>query len=174
MAFNAEKEIPRLWRHLHSVQDELGRTWYRWRQAAVDIAGEGVDPTEVALKAAQVTGRELGKSFLPRLNWLKGEEEWLMNLARNIAGYWQNQGALVKVEKGSKPFEVFITWERCPWPTFAKEYDAPMEEDVRCCDMILQSILPDVNVFFNVEYGIETIKAIPRGQGMCVRRLFKK
>jgi hypothetical protein len=48
-----------------------------------------------------------------------------------------------------------------------------MEEDVLCCDRILQSILTDVNVFFNVHYKIETLKAIPRGEGMCLRRLYK-
>jgi hypothetical protein len=44
---------------------------------------------------------------------------------------------------------------------------------VLCCDRILQNILPDVNAFFNVNYKIETLKAIPRGQGVCLRRLYK-
>ena len=48
-----------------------------------------------------------------------------------------------------------------------------MDEDVRCCDRILEAILEDVNLFFNVHYRIETTKAIPRGQGCCVRRLYK-
>jgi hypothetical protein len=173
MAFDAEKEISKLWRNLHSAQGEIGRTWYRWRQAALDVAGPNAKPLDVGLKAAEVTGREIGKGFLPRLNWLKGEEAWLMNLANHYAGQWINHGAIVKVEKGENPFEVFIKWERCPWPTFAKEYGVKMEEDILCCDRILQSILGDVNIFFNVSYKIETLKAIPRGEGMCLRRLHK-
>ena len=172
MAFDAEKEISRLWRNLHTTQSEINRTWYRWREAALEIAGPNAKPLDVSLKAAEITGKEIGKTFLPRLNWLKGEEAWLMNLANNYAGHWINHGAIVKVEKGN-PLEVFITWERCPWPTFAKEYGVPMEEDVLCCDRILQSILVDVNVFFNVSYKIETQKAIPRGEGVCLRRLYK-
>ena len=48
-----------------------------------------------------------------------------------------------------------------------------MEEDVLCCDQILRSLLEDVNLFFNVNYAIETQKAIPRGEGVCLRRLYK-
>jgi hypothetical protein len=173
MSFDAEKEITKLWNNLHAAQADIGRTYYRWRQAALEIAGPDADPLEVGLKAAEVIGAELGKAALPRLNWLKGEEAWLRSLAGGIALNWITQGAVVKVEPGENPFEMFIKWERCPWPSFAKQYGVKMEEDVLCCDKILQSILPDVNTFFNVNYKIETLKAIPRGQGVCLRRLYK-
>ncbi|MBN2034623.1 MAG: hypothetical protein JW836_15230 [Deltaproteobacteria bacterium] len=173
MAFDAEKEITKLWGNLRSTQTEIGRTYFRWRQAALDLAGPTADPLEVSLKAAEVIGKELAKQSLPRLNWLKGEEAWVKSLAGGIAAQWIMQGAVVKVEKGEKPTEAFIRWERCPWPSYAKEYGIKMEEDVLCCDRILETILPDVNAFFNVNYKIETLKAIPRGQGVCLRRLFK-
>jgi hypothetical protein len=173
MSFDAEKEITKLWSNLHAAQADIGRTYYRWRRAALEIAGPDADPLEVGLKAAEVIGAELGKAALPRLNWLKGEETWLRSLAGGIALNWITQGAVVKVEPGENPLEMFIKWERCPWPSFAKQYGVNMEEDVLCCDKILQSILPDVNTFFNVNYKIETLKAIPRGQGVCLRRLYK-
>jgi hypothetical protein len=173
MAFDAEKEITKLWGNLHSAQAEIGRTYFRWRQAALEVAGPNANPLDISLRAAEIIGKELGKAALPRLNWLKGEEVWMRSLAGGIAAQWLMQGAIVKVEKGEKPTEMFIKWERCPWPTYAKEYGVKMEEDVLCCDRILQSILPGVNAFFNVNYKIETLKAIPRGQGVCLRRLYK-
>ncbi|MGD9125154.1 MAG: hypothetical protein PVG60_08675 [Desulfarculaceae bacterium] len=173
MSFDAEKEITRLWKSLQGAQAEIGKTHMRWRQAVLEILGDKADPKEVGLKAAEIIGTEFGKGLLPRLNWLKGEEAWLMGLAKQYAGNWITQGAKVGIEKGENPFEVFIKWERCPWPTYAKEYGMPMEEDVLCCDKILKSALKDINVFFNVEYDIETLKAIPRGQGVCLRRLYK-
>ncbi len=173
MSFDAEREISRLWRSLHGAQAEIGRTYYRWRRAALDLAGPDADPMEVGLKTAGIMGEEIGKGLLPRLNWLKGEEAWLGNLARAIAANWANQGAIVTVEKGESGTEIFIKWTRCPWPTFAKEYGVAMEEDVQCCDRVLETLLEDVNLFFNVNYKIETLKAIPRGQGTCVRRLYK-
>lgn len=173
MAFEAEKEITKLWNNLHSSQSEIGRTYYRWRQAALAIARPELTPLDVGLKAAEIIGTELGKASLPRLNWLKGEEVWLRSLAGGIAAQWIMQGGVVRVDKGEKPFEMMIRWERCPWPSYAKEYGVKMEEDVVCCDRILQTLLIDVNVFFNVNYKIETLKAIPRGQGVCLRRLYK-
>ncbi len=174
MAFDAEKEISGLWRSLHASQSEIGRTYMRWRKAALAVAGPDVEPLDVSLKAAEIIGREIGMAFLPRLNWLKGEEAWLLNLAKAFARNWATQGAIVKVEKGEGPFEALIKWERCPWPTYAKEHGVDMEEDVLCCDRILQTALQDVNAFFNVDYKIETLKAIPRGQGACLRRLYKE
>jgi hypothetical protein len=173
MSFDAEKEVSRLWRSLHGAQAEIGRTYYRWRKAALALAGPDVKPLDVGLATSKVIGEEIGRGLLPRLNFLKGEEAWLQGLARAIAAQWGSQGALVSVEKGENGSEIFIRWTRCPWPTFAKDYGAPMEEDVLCCDQILRSLLEDVNLFFNVSYEIETQKAIPRGQGVCLRRLYK-
>ena len=141
--------------------------------AALALAGPDVSPLDVGLATSQVIGGEIGRGLLPRLNFLKGEEAWLQGLARAIAAQWGTQGALVSVDKGENGSEIFIRWTRCPWPTYAKDYGASMEEDVLCCDQILESLLEDVNLFFNVKYEIETQKAIPRGQGVCLRRLYK-
>jgi len=80
MPIDAEKEITRLWRALHGAQDEIGKTYYRWRQVALEFAGPGAKPLDVGLRAAEIFGKEIGKSLLPRQNWLKGEEAFLMNL----------------------------------------------------------------------------------------------
>ncbi|PKN29036.1 MAG: hypothetical protein CVU64_10230 [Deltaproteobacteria bacterium HGW-Deltaproteobacteria-21] len=173
MSFDAEKEISKLLGDLHMAQSEIGRTYFRWRKTALELAGPKANPLDVSLKAAEIIGAELGKAALPRLNWLKGEEVWMRSLAGGIAMQWIMGGAIVRIDKGQSPNEIFIKWERCPWPTYAKEYGVKMEEDVLVCDRILQSILPDVNAFFNVKYKIETQKAIPRGQGVCLRRLYK-
>lgn len=65
MSFNAEKEISRLWKGLHSAQDDIAKAHYRWRQAAIELAGANAKSIDVSLKAAQVIGAEIGKSFLP-------------------------------------------------------------------------------------------------------------
>jgi hypothetical protein len=174
MSFDPEKEVTRLWRDLHTAQAEIGKAHYRFRKAALELAGPDADPLAVALRAAEVTGEEIGRATLPRLNWLKGEPAWHMSLAQAIAANWTAQGALVAVEPGASDRELLIKWSRCPWPSYAKDYGVKMEEDVRCCDRILETLLHDVNLFFNVHYEIETLKAIPRGQGMCVRRLYKE
>jgi len=173
MPVDSEKEISKLWRALHSTQDEIGKTYYRWRKVAIEFAGDGVKPLDVALRAAEVFGKDIGKSLLPRMNWLKGEEGFLMNLAGALAGLCNTEGGLAKVEKGENPGEIFIKCTRDPWPTWAKENGAPMEEVALCRERMYQAILEDVGVFMNVPLKIELQKAISRGQGETVMRLSK-
>lgn len=173
MSFDAEKEISKLWNSLHSAQNEIGKTYYRWRQAALDLAGKDVKPLDVGLKAAELFGKDIGKSLLPRLNWLKGEEAFLMMLGQSLAGLWVTDGGIASVEKGEKPGEVIIKCTRDPWPTWAKEFGVPMQELVLCREKMFNSILEDVSVFFNIPLKIEILKAIPRGEGEWRIRLYK-
>jgi hypothetical protein len=173
MPVNAEKEISKLWRTLHGAQGEICRTYYRWREVAVELAGPDANPTDVALNAVQVMGKDIGKSFLPRLNWLKGEEAFLLNLGRALAGVWNTEGGLAFAEKGEKEGEVFIRCTRCPWPSAAKEFGVPMEEVALSREKLFQTILEDVSVFFNIDLKIEMLKAIPRGEGEYLLRLYK-
>ena len=174
MPVNAEKEITKLWRSLHNAQAENLKTYYRWREVALEVAGPDAKPLDIALKAAEMMGRDMGKSFLPRLNWLKGEEAFMLNLGRALASIWVTEGGLAAAEKGENPGEVFVKCTRDPWPTAAKEFGVPMEEVALTRERLFQTILEDVNVFFNVNLKIEMLKAIPRGEGMYLLRLYKE
>jgi hypothetical protein len=174
MPVDTEKEITRLWKSLHSSQSEICRTYYRWREVATRLAGPDAKPLDVALQAAESMGKDIGKSLLPRLNWLKGEEAFLLNLGRALAAVWANEGGIAFAEKGDNPGEVMITCTRDPWPSIAKEYGVPMEEVALTRERLFQSALEDVSVFFNIHLAIEMQKAIPRGEGIYVFRLYKK
>jgi hypothetical protein len=174
MPVNAEKEISKLWRGLHAAQDEIGKTYYRWREVALELAGPDANPLDVGLKAAERMGVDIGKSLLPRLNWLKGEEAFMMNLGKQLAGMWANDGAICTVEQGENPLEILIRCTRDPWPTAAKEYGVPMEEVALVRERLFQTILLDASVFFNTELRIEMLKAIPRGEGEWLFRLYKE
>jgi hypothetical protein len=173
MPVDPEKEITKIHKMLQSTQNEIGKTYYRWRQVAIEFAGEDTKPLDVALRAAEVFGKDIGKSLLPRMNWLKGEEGFLMILARSLAGLWNTEGGLATVEKGENPGEIFIRCTRDPWPTWAKEYGASMEEVALCRERMYQTILEDVGLFMNVSLKIELQKAISRGEGETVMKLFK-
>ena len=174
MPVNAEKEITKLWRTLHGAQSEICKTFYRWREVAIEVAGPDANAQDIALKAAAMMGKDMGKNMLPRLNWLKGEEAFLLNLGRQLAGIWNTEGGMAMAEKGEKDGEVFIRCMRCPWPTAAKEFGVPMEEVALTREKLFQSILEDVSVFLNIPLGIEMLKAIPRGEGEYLLRLYKE
>ena len=173
MPVDSEKEITKLYRALHSAQDEIGKTFYRWRQVAVEFAGADANPQDVALRAAEIFGKDIGKSILPRMNWLKGEEGFMMILGKALAGLWNTDGGRAIAEKGENPGEVFIKCSRDPWPSWAKQFGVPMEEVALCRERMYQAVLEDVSVFMNISLKIELLKAIPRGQGETVLRLYK-
>ncbi|MFP4037736.1 MAG: hypothetical protein ACLFUE_09460 [Desulfobacteraceae bacterium] len=172
MPVNAEKEITKLWKSLQAAQKEIHQTYYRWREFALELAGDGADPTETALKAADAFGRYIGKGLLPRLNLLKGDEGFMGMLGKQLAGLWAVEGAVVNVEKGETPLEVILRCTRDPWPTAAKEFAVPMEEVALARERLFQAMLVDISVFFNRPLKIEMQKAIPRGEGEWVFRLW--
>jgi hypothetical protein len=174
MPVNAEKEITTLWRNLHNAQGEICKTFYRWREVALEVAGPDVKPLDVALKAAEMMGKDIGKDFLPRMNWLKGEEGFMMNLGKSLAGLWITEGGIAFAKKGENPGEIFVKCTRCPWPTAAKQYGVPMEEVALTRERLFQTMLEDVSVFLNIKVNIEMLKAIPRGQGEWLFRLYKE
>ena len=96
-----------------------------------------------------------------------------MILARSLAGLWNTEGGMAMVEKGENPGEIFIKCTRDPWPTWAKEFGAPMEEVALCRERMYQAILEDVGFFMNVPLKIELQKAISRGEGETVMKLSK-
>jgi hypothetical protein len=167
--FDAEQEITKLWAKCQQAQDDMRRIFYASREADLQLNPEK-DPQEVALKAYEIRGKDLAKSYFPRVNL--GKADWLENIAKLFVNTWRNQGAVVRVEKSENPDEVYIVWDRCPWPTAAKNYGAPMAEDLAGCDLILQTALAEVGLFANRKLRIETTRAIPRGEGKCVRRLW--
>ena len=174
MPVNSEKEITKLWRNLHNAQDEICKTYYRWREVAIELAGSDVKALDIGLKAAEMMGKDIGKNLLPRLNWLKGEEAFMMMVGKALAGVWLTEGGIAFAEKGENSYEVFIKCTRCPWPTAAKGFGVPMEEVALTRERFFQTILEDMSVFFNINLKIEMLKAIPRGQGEWLFRLYKE
>jgi hypothetical protein len=172
MAVDPEKEISSLWNALRGAQGATRRTFYQMRQAAIECAGPNANPFDTGVRCWELMGKETGKSYLPRMNLLKGEEGLLMSVARAFQGLWSTNGAVVEIQKGESTGEVFVTWKRCPWPTSAKEYGASMKEDLTGCDRYLQTFLDEVNAFLGTDLKIETQKAIPSGDGVCLRRIY--
>ena len=171
MPVNAEKEITKLWKDLQGAQSEICNTYYRWREFALDLAGDKADPMDVGLKAAEAFGLYLGKGILPRLNLLKGDEGFLGLVAKQLAGAWANEGAAVRVEPGENSTEAVIRCARDPWPTAAKTFGVSMEEVALSREKMFQAMLVDVSLFFNRKLSIEMQKAIPRGEGEWVFKL---
>ena len=173
MPVDPQKELTRLHGALGISQAVIKSTFFEWRQTALELLGPGSDPLNVVLKFWEIAGIDVAKGFFPMLDLRKGEEGVILDLGRALAGTGIANGAVVTVEKGEAPFEALIRWHRCPWPTFARRYGVSMKEDLLGCDRFLQTIVAEANALLGTDFKIETQKAIPSGDGLCLRRLFK-
>lgn len=165
-----EAEIRKLLSKFDTLCSIVRATWYEWRQTALEFARPGVKPLDLVLKAWEIVGHDTAKSYFPVLN--KTSPTFLEDIAKLIVASSLAMGEDAKVVKSDKPNEVYVRWDVCPWPEFARRYGAPMEEDVLGCDKWFITVIEDINALFNTKVRLETLKAIPRGDGMCLRRLW--
>jgi hypothetical protein len=169
MPVDPEKEIRKLMTKYEALQNINRATWYEWRAAAIECARPEFKPMDLVLKAWEVVGHDTAKAYFGMLDVSKSS--FLEDIAKCIVQSSIMMGENAKIIKSEEPNEVFVQWDRCPWPEFARRYDAPMEEDVQGCDKWFQTVIEDINQLFNTKVKLETQKAIPRGDGVCIRRL---
>lgn len=170
MEFDCEKELKTLLSKFDALGNITRALFYEWREAAIKNAKEGVTPTDLVLDAWEVVGHDTAKAYYGMLDVSK--PDFVKRIARAIVMSSTMMGESATMEKGKDDDEWFVVWDRCPWPEFARRYDAPMEEDVLGCDKWFQTVIEDINQVFGSKVGLETQAAIPRGDGKCVRRLW--
>ena len=172
MPVNLEKELMTMYRKFNTLGNIERATWYEWRQAALEFAREGTDPLDLVLRAWEIVGHDTAKSYFGGLDVTKGPKRFVTDIARRIVASSINMGEDAKVVESDKDNEVYVRWDRCPWPDFARRYDAPMEEDLQGCDKWFMTVIEDINEVFNTHVQLETQAAIPSGDCHCLRRIW--
>ena len=169
---DCEKELRTLYKKFEMLGNIERATWYEWRQAALEFAKEGTNPEDLVLRAWEIVGHDTAKGYFGALDVTRGKKRFVTDIAKCIVMSSTMMGETARVVESEKDDEVFVVWDRCPWPEFARRYGAPMEEDVKGCDMWFQTVIKDINEVFNTNVKLETTKAIPRGDCECVRRIW--
>lgn len=169
MTVDSEKEIRKLMNKFEALGNITRATWYEWREAAIECARPEFKPIDLVLKAWEVVGHDTAKAYFTMLD--KSKPSFIEDIAKCIVMSSTMMGEDAKIVKGENDNEVYVQWDRCPWPEFARRYGAPMEEDVQGCDMWFQTVIADINALFNTKVKLETVNAIPRGDRICLRRI---
>jgi hypothetical protein len=169
MTVDSEKEIRKLITKFEALGNITRATWFEWREAAIETARPEFTPMDLVLKAWEVVGHDTAKAYFNALDVSK--ESFLEDIGKCIVQSSTMMGEDAKIIEGENKDEVYVQWDRCPWPEFARRYGAPMEEDVQGCDMWFKTVIADINELFNTDVTLETLKAIPRGDRICLRRL---
>ncbi len=167
---DCESELRKLLSRFDTLCGIVRATWYEWRQAAIEFARPGVKPIDIVLRAWEIVGHDTAKVYYNMLD--KTKPTFIEDIGKCIVFSSQAMGEDAKIVKGENPNEIYVQWDKCPWSEFARRYGVPMEEDVKGCDKWFETIIKDINDLFGVNVKWETLKAIPRGEGMCLRRIW--
>jgi hypothetical protein len=166
---DTESELKKLLAKFDGLGNITRATWFEWREAAITCARPEFKPIDLVLKAWEVVGHDTAKAYFTALDVSK--PTFLEDIAKCIVSSSTMMGEDAKIVESEKDDEIYVQWDRCPWPEFSRRYQVPMEEDVLGCDKWFQTVIEDINALFNTEVKLETLKAIPRGDGICIRRL---
>jgi hypothetical protein len=169
MPVDSEKEIRKLMTKFEALGNITRATWFEWREAAIATSRPEFTPMDLVLKAWEVVGHDTAKAYFNVLDVSK--DTYIKDIAQAIVNSSTMMGEDAKLVPGENENEIYVQWDRCPWPEFARRYGAPMEEDVAGCDMWFQTVIADINELFNTNVKLETLKAIPRGERVCLRRI---
>jgi hypothetical protein len=165
---DSENELRKLLGKFDALGNITRATWYEFRQAALDLNPK-LKAMDLVLHAWEVVGHDTSKAYVSALDLSK--PSFLEDIGRLIVQSSTMMGESARLRKGKDASEVFVEWDRCPWPEFARKYGASMEEDVLGCDMWFQTVIKDINEIFGTDVKLETTSAIPRGDKTCTRRL---
>lgn len=168
-AVDPERELRTLLAKFDALGNITRATWYEFRRAALDFARPGTTPLDIVLRAWEIVGHDTARAYVTALDLSR--PSFLEDIGRLIVQSSTMMGESARLKKGSGPNEVYVEWDRCPWPEFARRYGATMEEDVLGCDMWFQTVIKDINEIFGTDVRLETKAAIPRGDRTCTRRL---
>jgi hypothetical protein len=169
MPVDSEKEIRKLMTKFEALGNITRATWFEWREAAIATARPEFTPIDLVLKAWEVVGHDTAKAYFNVLDVSK--DTYIKDIAQAIVNSSTMMGEDAKLVPGENEDDIYVQWDRFPWPEFARRYGAPMEEDVAGCDMWFQTVIKDINELFNTNVKLETLKAIPRGERVCLRRI---
>lgn len=172
MTVDSEKEIRNLINKFEALGNITRATWFEWREAAIETARPEFKPLDLVLKAWEVVGHDTAKAYFTMLD--RSKDSYVKDIAQCIVSSSTMMGEDAKLVPGENKDEIYVQWDRCPWPEFARRYGAPMEEDVLGCDKWFTTVIEDINELFNTNVKLETLKAIPRGDRICLRRISMK
>jgi hypothetical protein len=80
-------------------------------------------------------------------------------------------GEDAKFIRGENDNEAFVQHEGCPWFTWHERLDL-LDEDQPGCDKWFETTIEDINKALGTEVKFETMKSLPDGSDMCLRRIW--
>ena len=140
---------------------------FEWLRAVSKLAPE-LDLDKLVRQYWHEVGLDTAKAYLPHLDKDKPLPE---QVARSFAFSSTCMGEDCQVKPGKDDKEFFAEHHGCPWFDWHKREDK-LEQDRMGCDAWLGAVVEGVNESLGTSLKCETLKSLPDGDEVCLRRFW--
>ncbi len=149
----------------YRVLAEIARaSHFTWREAVRRRCPE-TDPREVVLEMWEITGVRTAEAYLRRLD---PEGDVARQVAASIVWSSRCMGEDARLLPGEREGEWLVRHDACPWHRWHEEQGL-LDEDRPGCDRWFQTVVRTVNERLGTRLSVETLSALPDGDGCCLR-----
>ncbi|MFQ6015253.1 MAG: hypothetical protein ACE5NP_07410 [Anaerolineae bacterium] len=141
---------------------------FEWLAAAKALAGEGVSELDLVLEYWEIVGHDTARSYLKRLN---PNQPLPRQIAENFAFSSLCMGEDVVVVEGEDDQEAFVQHNGCPWYEWHMR-QGKLEQDQPGCDKWVEVFMADINKELSSDVKWQTLKSLPNGDDVCLRRFW--
>jgi 2,4-dienoyl-CoA reductase (NADPH2) len=142
-------------------------TFFTWRETVADTFKDANLP-ELVNKFWEITARDTAKGYLRRLDPAK---PLAPQIAEAMVTDSINMGEDAKLILGKSVNEAFVHHDGCPWFDWAARLKL-LEEDQPGCDAWFFKTVELINKQLGTNVKIETLKSLPKGDAICLRRIW--
>jgi hypothetical protein len=152
----------------YNVLSQIQRaSHFEWLRAAKELCPD-VSELDLVLKYWEIVGHDTAKNYLKHLDPEKPLPE---QVAKNYVFSSQSMGENAEFVEGKDENEAFAQHVGCPWFEWHQRLDK-LDQDQAGCDMWLETFVDDINKELGTNLKWETMKSIPAGDRICLRRFW--
>lgn len=161
------EDIP-LVKKFHMLSQIQRKSHFEWLEAAMHFAKDGTTELEVVKKFWEIVGRDTAPGYLRHIDPDKP-------LPRQIAECFvfssQSMGEDAVLVDGEGENESFARHNGCPWYDWHERL-GKMDQDLPGCEAWLESFMAAINKELGTNVKWETVKSLPAGDDVCLRRFW--
>jgi len=159
-------EIP-IEKKFHVLSEIVRASHFEWLRAVKALAPQ-LDETRLVREYWQEVGRDTASAYVPHIDRKKPLPE---QVARSFSFSSQCMGEDCGVKPGKDENEYFAEHTACPWFERHRE-EGKLELDLPGCEAWLEAVVNGINEELGSNLKFETLKSLPDGDEVCLRRFW--
>ncbi|MFH1529860.1 MAG: hypothetical protein ABIK09_03890 [Pseudomonadota bacterium] len=160
-------EIP-IEKKFHMLSQIQRISHFEWLEAAMHFAKEGTTELDLVKKFWEIVGRDTSGSYLKHLN---PEAPLPRQIAESFVFSSRSMGEDAVLVEGADENECFARHNGCPWHEWHERL-GKLDQDLPGCDAWLESFMEIINETLGTNVRWATVKSLPAGDDICLRRFW--